>query len=95
MPTMNRFALAEGYDHNYVLKVRGLGLGAPRVRFIGTGRVMEVHTTQPGMQFYTGNHLPDKLEGKMAPSMAFARASVLRHSIFRIARISPHFPVRF
>jgi aldose 1-epimerase len=47
-----------GYDLNFVLNSGG---GAPalaaRVSEPSSGRVMEVLTTQPGLQFYTGNHL--------------------------------------
>lgn len=48
-----------GYDHNYVL---GTGEAASprlvaRVTDPASGRVMEVLTTQPGVQLYTGNHL--------------------------------------
>jgi len=47
-----------GYDHCYVLRDRGGALRlAARVREPRSGRVMEVLTTQPGLQFYTGNAL--------------------------------------
>jgi aldose 1-epimerase len=48
--------IAGGYDHNFVLDGRG---GAPvaRLRDPGSGRVLEVFTTEPGMQLYTGNFL--------------------------------------
>ena len=46
----------KGYDHNYVLKGQGLKLAA-RVKDPASGRVMEVTTTEPGVQFYTANHL--------------------------------------
>jgi aldose 1-epimerase len=46
----------KGYDHNYVLKGEGLRPAA-RVRDPVSGRVMEVSTTEPGVQLYTGNHL--------------------------------------
>lgn len=36
----------------------------PRVRHAGSGRVLEVYTTQPGVQFYTGNFLDGTLRGK-------------------------------
>jgi aldose 1-epimerase len=46
-----------GYDHNYILRAgSGLRLAA-KVRELKSGRVMTVMTTEPGMQFYTGNHL--------------------------------------
>jgi aldose 1-epimerase len=54
-----------GYDHNYVLNGGGksLALGA-RVHEPKTGRVMEMFTTEPGVQLYTGNFLDGKLKGK-------------------------------
>jgi aldose 1-epimerase len=45
-----------GYDHNYVLKGTGLQLAA-RLKDPKSGRVMEVRTTDPGVQLYSGNHL--------------------------------------
>jgi aldose 1-epimerase len=55
-----------GYDHNFVLNVGdGKGLHpAAKVREPKSGRVLEVLTTQPGVQFYTGNFLDGKLKGK-------------------------------
>jgi aldose 1-epimerase len=54
-----------GYDHNYVLNRKGEGLAlAARLVEPTTGRVMEVHTTEPGVQFYTGNFLDGTLTGK-------------------------------
>jgi aldose 1-epimerase len=54
-----------GYDHNYVLNAGGKSLAlAARVHEPGSGRVMEVHTTQPGVQFYTANFLNGSLTGK-------------------------------
>jgi aldose 1-epimerase len=54
-----------GYDHNFVLnKLPGeFGLGAT-VYEPTSGRVMEVWTTDPGMQFYTGNFLDGTIKGK-------------------------------
>ena len=55
----------KGYDHNWVLDkpVGELGLAA-RVTEASSGRVMEVYTTEPGLQFYTGNFLDGTLTGK-------------------------------
>ncbi len=54
-----------GYDHNYVLNAGGKVLGlAARVQERTSGRVMEVHTTQPGVQFYSANFLNGSLTGK-------------------------------
>jgi aldose 1-epimerase len=54
-----------GYDHNYVLRSDGKtpALGA-RVYEPGTGRVLEMFTTEPGVQFYTANFLDGTLKGK-------------------------------
>lgn len=50
-----------GYDHNFVLR----GASPAAVVYEPTsGRVMEVSTTEPGLQFYTGNFLDGTLTGK-------------------------------
>jgi aldose 1-epimerase len=54
---------AGGYDHNFVLNGRTELHLAARVVELSTGRTLEVDTTQPGVQFYTGNRL-DGPEGK-------------------------------
>ncbi len=47
-----------GYDHNFVLDGRSGALRlAARVRDPGGGRSLEVRTTEPGVQFFTANHL--------------------------------------
>lgn len=47
-----------GYDHNFVLPASGREPTlCARARDPKTGRVMEVFTTEPGVQLYTGNHL--------------------------------------
>jgi len=54
-----------GYDHNFVLDREGEGLSfAARVIEPSTGRGLEVWTTEPGMQFYTGNFLDGSIIGK-------------------------------
>ncbi len=54
-----------GYDHNFVLKSNPDGLNfAARVVEPESGRVMEVYTNEPGMQFYGGNWLSGKDIGK-------------------------------
>jgi aldose 1-epimerase len=51
-----------GYDHNFVL--RNSAFPAVRARDPKSGRVMEMTTTEPGVQFYTGNFLDGKQKGK-------------------------------
>lgn len=54
-----------GYDHNWVLNKTGSGLQlAARVVEPTTGRTLEVSTTEPGVQFYTGNFLDGTITGK-------------------------------
>ena len=54
-----------GYDHNFVLRNSGGDLAlAARVYEPKTGRVMEIHTTEPGIQFYSGNFLDGTITGK-------------------------------
>lgn len=56
---------AGGYDHNFVLDRSGPGLThAARVEEPESGRAMDVYTTQPGLQFYSGNFLDGTIRGK-------------------------------
>jgi aldose 1-epimerase len=57
--------LARGYDHNWVLDLEpGAGLRlVARVEEPHSGRAMQVHTDQPGLQFYSGNFLDGTLAG--------------------------------
>ena len=53
-----------GYDHNWVLNRKGTGLEfAARVSDPKSGRTLEVATTEPGLQFYTGNFLDGTYKG--------------------------------
>jgi aldose 1-epimerase len=53
-----------GYDHNFVLDRAGDGLSlAARVTDPSSGRTLEVRTTEPGVQFYTGNFLDGTITG--------------------------------
>lgn len=57
-------SFAKGYDHNFALDSGGKALTmAARVKEPKTGRVMEVWTTEPGIQLYCGNHLDGSLQG--------------------------------
>jgi aldose 1-epimerase len=54
-----------GYDHNWVLDRAGNGL-QPAARLVhpNSGRMLEVATTEPGLQFYSGNFLDGSITGK-------------------------------
>ena len=62
-----------GYDHCFVVRDQKMGLPlAARVKDGVSGRVMEVLTSQPGMQFYPGNFLEgDPLNGGFKQHEAF------------------------
>jgi aldose 1-epimerase len=60
-----QIALGRGYDHNFVLDSQNGFLAlAATVHEPASGRVLEVLTTEPGVQLYTSNHLAGKLTGK-------------------------------
>jgi aldose 1-epimerase len=62
-----QLVLGHGYDHNFVLNRKPNQNGevlAARVHEPTSGRTLEVWTTQPGMQFYTGNFLDGTITGK-------------------------------
>ncbi|MGA8271328.1 MAG: aldose epimerase family protein [Candidatus Sulfotelmatobacter sp.] len=57
--------LGAGYDHNFILEQPPDQLfEAAEVYEPTTGRILKVLTTQPGVQFYTGNHLDGSITGK-------------------------------
>ncbi len=61
----DQLLVAGGYDHNWVLNSSDGSLAlAARVYEPTSGRVMEVYTTEPGIQFYTGNFLDGSIQGK-------------------------------
>jgi aldose 1-epimerase len=54
-----------GYDHNWVLDSGGGNLAeAAELYDVGSGRVLRVFTTEPGIQFYSGNFLDGTITGK-------------------------------
>jgi aldose 1-epimerase len=60
-----QIAIGGGYDHCYAFdKAPGAYGKIARVEEPSSGRVMEVFTTEPGVQFYTGNNLDGHLVGK-------------------------------
>jgi aldose 1-epimerase len=78
-----RFA-GGGYDHNFVLRSPDRGLRTvATVHEPKTGRRMEVITTQPGLQFYSGNFLDGSIAGK-------GGHPYLKHSGFCLE--TQHFP---
>lgn len=84
---------AKGYDHNWVLDTpRGqLALDAT-VYEPETGRVLEVLSTQPGLQFYSGNFLDGTLTGKRGQRYAFRSGFCMEPQHFPDSPNHPGFP---
>ena len=61
----DQLGIARGYDHNWVLNRNDRHSLYPAARVVEphSGRVLEVRTTQPGIQFYSGNLLDGQLVG--------------------------------
>ena len=86
--------LGGGYDHNFVLSRKaatGLSLAA-RVSDAVSGRTMEVWTTEPGVQFYTGNFLDGSFKGKGGIAYQKRTAFCLETQHFPDSPNHPSFP---
>ena len=86
--------LGGGYDHNFVLNRKaatGLSLAA-RVSDPTSGRTMEVWTTEPGVQFYTGNFLDGSFKGKGGIAYQKRTALCLETQHFPDSPNHPSFP---
>jgi aldose 1-epimerase len=96
-PVGSRFSQLEekpvGYDHNFVLNGGGKTLSvAARVFEPKSGRVMEVLTTEPGVQLYTSNYLDGSLTGKRGLVYRQHSALCLETQHFPDAVNHPRFP---
>jgi aldose 1-epimerase len=85
--------LGKGYDHNWVLNAAAQGLTkAAEVYEPKSGRVMEVFTKEPGVQFYTGNFLDGSLKGKAGKVYQFRYGFCLETQHFPDSPNQPKFP---
>ncbi|NVI83905.1 aldose epimerase family protein [Janthinobacterium sp. BJB401] len=85
--------IGRGYDHNFVLNKQadhGLNLAAT-VRDPQSGRVMQVYTQEPGVQFYSGNFLDGSQPGKLCAN-SYRSALCLETQHFPDSPNQPHFP---
>ncbi|HEY9516729.1 MAG TPA: aldose epimerase family protein [Gemmatimonadaceae bacterium] len=83
-----------GYDHNFVLdREAGNALAlAARLHEPTSGRTLEIHTTEPGIQFYSGNVLGDGVMGKEGCSYHPYSGLALETQHFPDSPNPPHFP---
>ena len=84
--------LGNGYDHNFVLRHSGELALAARVLDPKSGRVLEVSTTEPGIQFYTGNFLDGTAVGKGGKPITFRTGFCLETQHFPGSPNHPDFP---
>jgi aldose 1-epimerase len=82
-----------GYDHNWVLN-GNMGTLRPAARVLEpkSGRVMEVSTTEPGIQFYTGNFLDGAIKGKGGKAYNKRYAFCLETQHYPDSPNKPNFP---
>ena len=84
--------LANGYDHNFVLDREATLHLAATLEEPWSGRKMEVLTTQPGLQFFTGNTLDGSIRGKGGMIYRRHGALCLETQNFPDAPNQPNFP---
>jgi aldose 1-epimerase len=85
--------IAGGYDHNWVLRgANGEVKTAARVYDPGSGRVLTVTTTEPGVQFYSGNFLDGTKYGKAQQGYVKNAALCLETQHFPDSPNHPAFP---
>jgi aldose 1-epimerase len=84
---------AGGYDHNWVLNSGGGKLArAARLEEPTTGRTLEIQTTEPGLQFYSGNFLDGSIAGKSGHVYAKRSGLCLETQHFPDSPNHPDFP---
>ena len=83
----------KGYDHNWVLNKAGKGMTlAATVYERSSGRVMKVMTTEPGLQFYSGNFLDGSIKGKSGQDYPFRSGFCLEAQHYPDSPNHPEFP---
>lgn len=89
-----QLAFAAGYDHNFVLDAAGgkEPALAATVEEPTSGRVMDVLTTEPGVQFYSGNFLDGTLVGKSGHAYVRRGGFCLETQHFPDSPNQPQFP---
>jgi aldose 1-epimerase len=81
-----------GYDHNFVLNNNGVLAKVAELYDGNSGRIMEVYTTEPGMQFYSGNFLDGTITGKRGIIYHKYAGLCLETQHFPDSPNQPHFP---
>ncbi len=88
-----QLGFGNGYDHNWILTKNDTSLSLAAVVSESTsGRIMEIYTTEPGLQFYAGNFLDSKDIGKGKKPYAYRTGFCLEAQHFPDSPNHPHFP---
>ncbi len=89
----DQLIFGKGYDHCWVIngskndKEIAAEILSPK-----TNRLMQVHTNQPGIQFYSGNHLPEIAQGRNIKAISARHAFCLETQHFPDSPNHAHFP---
>jgi aldose 1-epimerase len=89
----DQLVFGRGYDHNWVVRGEpGTLRPAAEVYDPASGRILTVETTEPGVQFYSGNYLDGSLVGKSGAPYAQRSGFCLETQGFPDAPNHPNFP---
>ncbi len=89
----NQLIIGKGYDHNWILKSNKLTDLAASLYEPVSGRLMEVFTTEPGIQFYSGNFLDGSQKGHGNKPYNFRFGLALEAQHFPDSPNQPAFPI--
>lgn len=84
--------IGNGYDHNWVLKSNKIADLAGSLYEPVSGRLMEIYTTEPGIQFYSGNFLDGSQKGHANKPYVFRYGLALETQHFPDSPNQPAFP---
>ena len=91
--TFEAIKFGKGYDHNFVLNTKGnINTLAAKAVAPSSGITMEVYTTEPGIQVYTGNFLDGSISGKKGIAYQKRTALCLETQHFPDSPNHPNFP---
>ncbi|MDR0743887.1 MAG: galactose mutarotase [Tannerella sp.] len=85
--------IGKGYDHNWVLNTKGdLSQLAAKAYHDGSGIVMDVYTSEPGIQFYSGNFMAVSDNGKLGMKYPHRGALCLETQHYPNSPNEPSYP---
>ena len=88
-----QIVLGRGYDHNWVLNTKGdISQIAAKAYHDGSGILMDVYTTEPGIQLYTGNFMNVSDNGKLGVTYMHRGALCLETQHYPNSPNTPSFP---